>query len=199
MFLGIVVAGLLAMPAQAQWYARGSWTDPPFAGNDYQLIDTGDGVHFTGTVGGLFPEFNYDFKIANEDFSISVPTNNGRVKTDTNGEIHFHLWDDETWEDGWFPNNERRVGYNDSGLFDWEIAGNFNTPPWEGGAPWHLTDQGNGLHTGQFAMDAGLYEFKFRQQGSWDISIGNGDFSNTGDNNTFAVVFIRYFCIGGQR
>jgi hypothetical protein len=184
-FLAFLFASLLAMPADAQWFARGNWTDPPFAGNDYPLVDSGDGVYFTGTVSGLFPDFVHQYKISNEDFSISVPTDNGAVRTNGNGEINFHFWDQTTWDDGWMPNDERRVGYDDSELFDWEIAGNFND--WNGGEAWHLTDQGNGLHTGQFPFDAGLYEFKFRQQGLWDISIGNGDFSNFGANNPLPV------------
>jgi hypothetical protein len=45
-----------------------------------------------------------------------------------------------------------------------------------------LTDQGNGLHTGTATIDvAGSYEFKFRQEGDWNTSIG-ADFGNNAPN-----------------
>ena len=50
-----------------------------------------------------------------------------------------------------------------------------------------MTDQGNGLHTGSFVFNTpGAFAFKFREQGSWQTSIG-GDFGNTGADNTFTV------------
>jgi hypothetical protein len=171
------------------------------------------GNHWTVTVGSLdpfdpndghflFPNFRYEFKIGDQDYNPSMPIANGAVWTNDivvdpindihAGQIKFHMWDQLTWNDGWFPNDRRRVGYDDSGFIDWEIMSNANgfTSPIVG-----LTDMGNGLHRGEYVFaTTGPHEFKFRRSNGggnqWDTSIGGqptpagiGDFSNSGANS----------------
>jgi hypothetical protein len=187
--LSVLFTALLAMPALAQpWYARGQFNN---WSTDNPMTDQGGG-HWTAAITGLFDDQPYNWKIAVADWSVNMPTSDSRVYTDALGEINFHLYDQTTWDDGWFPNNVRRVGYNDHQQFDWEIVGSFNG--WPGGMhdpAYAMTDMGNGLHRGTFTFDTGIYDFKFRGVGAdplavWDTSIGN-NFGNGAGNNSFAV------------
>ncbi len=182
--LSLLVASMLSAIAAAQpYYARGTFTIPEWD-TSIPMTEAAPG-HYTATVTGLFDNDPFLFKLGNDDFSVAAPANDGRVYTNVLGEINFHLYTNTNWTDGWSPQNTPRAGYDDPEQFGWEVAGNFNE--FSGGAPWHLTPAGNGLYIGQFQFEAGSYEFKFRQQGSWDTSIGNGDFSNSGSNNAFRV------------
>jgi hypothetical protein len=185
-FFSLAIVMMVALPAAAQpWYARGEfngWT------TDNQMVDQGGG-HYTATISGLFANTDFEYKLAEEDYDPAAPGSNGKVRSNAAGEINFHLYDSTTWDDGWFPNDTRRVGYEDHDLFDWEIVGSFNDWPATNDPMYSLTDMGNGLHTGQFAFDAGTYQFKFRQQdptNPWNTSIGN-DFGNSAGNNFFTV------------
>jgi hypothetical protein len=116
--------------------------------------------------------------------------NDGRLAADANGEISLHYWDATASSDGWFPSFEPRVGYDDPNQFDWELMGTFNA--WAGGAEWFMTDEGSGLHRIQVALADGSYEFKFRKQGDWGISIGY-NFGNSAPNaNTGAIAAGNY-------
>jgi len=195
----VLFLAVLAVPAAAQppWYARGEfngWTTSNVDGSitDYPMVvDPGDSTHYTSNMSGLFDNAPYNWKIAGgggDNWATSMPTTDGRVFTDVLGEINFHLWDTTTWSDGWFPNDVRRVGYDDHLQFDWEVVGSFNSWP---GAPdpnFALTDMGNGLHRGTFPLDAGIYDFKFRGLTAtpWDASVGN-NFGKDAGNNTIAV------------
>lgn len=189
-FVALLILGLLAAPAWAEtWYAPGSYnsfsTDLPV-----QLIDSGDGVFFTKTISGLFttePDNDYELKIATAGFALEAPPGFGqnvRTWADTAGEIDIRFWDDTSWDDGWMPNNQRRVGYVDKNLFDWEVMGSFNG--FSTGLP--LTDQTNGLHTGTFTFNKGNYNWKFRKVNDWNINIGNNGFSASAGDNAFAVL-----------
>jgi hypothetical protein len=184
--LSIAIVALLAIPAAAQpWYARGSFT-PTTWDASVQMIDQGGG-HYTASVSGLFANVTYEYKIATADWTTSMPGSNGKITSNAAGELNFHLYDNTSWNDGWSPSNTRRVGYEDSQQFDWEVIGSFNN--WRNAAedvPVYMMDQGSGLHTVQVAMNPGFYEFKFRQKDSWDTAIGN-DFGNGAANNSFRV------------
>ena len=190
LILALIFVGLLAHSAPAQqWYARGEfngWT------TDNPMEDEGGG-HWTESVVGLFANTPTPFKIAVADWSINMPSpsngnNDSRVYTNADGGIKFHLWDNITWNDGWFPNNVRRIGYDDHQQFDWEIVGSFNNFQGPSDPNFYLTDVGNGLHRGEFTFNAGIYDFKFRglTPVEWDTSIGS-NFGNTAPNNSFAV------------
>lgn len=194
----LMLLAVLAVPAVAQppWYARGEfngWTTgsvldtlTPFP----MVVDPGNPIHYTQHITGLFDNVAYPYKIAGgggDNWATSMPTTDGRVTTNAAGEIDFHLWDQTTWNDGWSPNNVRRVGYTDHQQFDWEVIGSLNN--WRGteaDAPIYMTDLGNGLHQAKVMLNAGGYEFKFRAKDSWDTSIGN-NFGNGAGNNSFAV------------
>jgi hypothetical protein len=185
---------LLATSAISQpWYARGEFNS--YGLENPMVVDAGNATHYTAAVTGLIEDSPYNWKLAEEDWSPEMPGvgpgHDGRVYTNAMGEIHFHLYDQTTWNDGWFPNNTRRVGYDDHQQFDWEIVGSFNA--WSGphDSNFGLMDIGNGLHRGTFTFNAGIYDFKFRGVGAnelntWDTSIGT-TFDNNGANNTFAV------------
>jgi hypothetical protein len=156
------------------------------------VVDPGNATHYTANITGQVDNLPINWKIAEEDWSPEMPGigegNHARVYTDAQGAINFHLWDNTSWNDGWFPNNVRRVGYQDHQQFDWEIVGSFNDWPEAPDPNFALTDMGNGLHRGVFNLNAGIWDFKFRGLTDipWDISIGT-TFNNAADDNTFAV------------
>jgi hypothetical protein len=172
--LSAVAVAITAASAWAQpYYARGDFNG---FGLDDQLTEINP-THFRGMVGGLTPGDMRDYKLANEDWSFSVPGSNGRVAVDGAGEITFNLFLG-AFGDGWSP-AENRVGYEDSGMHGWDIMGSFNG--WS--APVIvLNDMGNGLYSGQYVVPApGNYEFKFRKDGDWAIPIGD-DFGSAATN-----------------
>ena len=181
-YLAVIVLMAAAVPAGAQdWYVRGTFgsTPNPFDDTQFQMIDQGGG-HYTRTVGGFFDDITFEYKIANLDFTTSFPSTNGKVTTNADGEMNFHLRtnNNQPWNDGWAPNNVPRAGYDDSQIYDWEVVGSFNSWPGTGDPAYYMTDMTNGLHEGTFTIPtAGEYQFKFRRQGSWDASIGL-DFGN---------------------
>ncbi len=190
---GVLFVALFAVSATAQpWYARGEFNG---WSTDNEMVDQGGG-HYTASITGLFDNQPYNWKVGTADWATSMPASDSRVYTDANGDINLHLWDQTSWDDGWFPNNSRRVGYDDPQQFGWEIVGSFNNWPGTFDPNYELTDMGSGLYRGSFALDAGFYDFKFRglvpqtptppPNGVWDTAIGN-DFGNTAGNNTIAV------------
>ncbi len=167
------------------WTAASAWAQPYYARGEFNgwglgnvLTDLGGGL-WHGMVGGLNPGQEYNYKIAVEDWSRSWPGSDGRVPADGAGEIHFNFFDIASWSDGFFPNDRERVGYEDPGQFAWDIMGSFNG--WSGPVVL-LNDMGSGLYSGQYIVpDPGNYEFKFRKDGDWSISIGD-DFGNAAMN-----------------
>jgi hypothetical protein len=190
---GVLLLALLAVSATAQpWYARGDFNG---WAADNAMVDQGGG-HYTASITGLFDSSPFNWKIATSDWATAMPASDSRVYSDDSGNINFHLYDQTTWTDGWFPNNARRVGYDDHQQFGWEIVGSFNNWPTTFDPNFQLTDMGSGLYRGSFALNAGFYDFKFRglvpqtptppANGVWDTAIGN-DFGNGAGNNTIAV------------
>ena len=175
----LVVCGL-ALPAAAQpFYVRGDmngWT------TDNIMTDMGGG-RWQATLTGLTPGQAYEYKVTTEDWGQSWPGSNGKLMADAAGETTVHLYMTPA-ADGWNPVSTR-VGYEDSGLHGWDIMGAFNG--WSG--PFvTLTDLGSGLYAGTATVPtAGSYEFKFRKDGDWLISIGN-DFGNAAANNQITTV-----------
>ncbi len=190
-FVATFVSLLLALPAAAQpWYARGEFN--AWGIDNPMVVDPADATHYTANVTGQLENTRFLWKIAEEDWSPEMPgtgpNNDGRAHSNATGTINFHLWDKTTWDDGWFPNNVRRVGYDDHQQFDWEIVGSFNNWPGPPDPNFALMDMGNGLHRGTFAMNTGIWEFKFRglTATEWDTAIGT-TFNHNSPNNTFAV------------
>src|SRR5689334_2836999 len=183
-FLALLILALFAAPAVAQgpWYARGEFNGWPPSGDTSNALTNVSGNHWTTTVTGLFDNTDFEYKIASLDWSNSSPGGNGKVTSNAAGEITFHMYDQTTWTDGWFPNNQRRVGYNDPLEYGWELMGSFDG--FTTGIP--LVNQGNGLYSVQTPLNAGLVDYKFRKAGDWGISIGNS-FANNAANNQIGV------------
>ncbi|GMQ87432.1 MAG: hypothetical protein BMS9Abin08_0635 [Gammaproteobacteria bacterium] len=178
--LGLVVLSTTpVMGTPLDWYARGEFNGWGLAD---QLVDLGGG-HYDGTISGLTQGDRFGYKIAREDWSATAPGSNGRVIADANGEINFHFWESTSWGDGWEPSTGMRVGYSDPGQFGWEIIGDMNS--WNIGAD--MTDQGNGLYSVQIPLTTGSYSWKFREDNSWNISIGD-DFGNSAFDNVVVVM-----------
>jgi hypothetical protein len=182
-FLALLILSLWALPAAAQgpWYAKGEFNG--WSTDNLMTQDPQNSIHWSTTVTGLFDNTTSEFKLATIDWSQSAPGGNAKVTSNAAGEITFHMWDQQTWNDGWFPNNERRVGYNDPLEYGWEVMGSFDG--WSTGLP--LVNQGNGLYSVTAPFNAGFYDFKFRQAGTWDGVNFGANFSNGSGNNQFSV------------
>lgn len=198
-FLAATILMVLALPAMAvDYYVRGTFgtTPDPWQDLTHQMQpDPLDPTHFTATVADPGTLFAYDYKVATADFTTEVypdtdEGNNGRIVSDTNLEMNFHLWTNggNPWTDGYSPKNTARVGYNDPGQFGWEVVGSFNSWPGSGDTNYYMTNDGNGVYTltKTFNANASNYQYKFREQGSWDTSIGS-NFGNHAGNNSFHV------------
>ena len=183
--LALLVVAAFAAPAAAQgppWYARGQFNNWPAAGDTSNELTLVSGNHYSTTVTGLFDSTDFEFKIASLNWDTASPGGNGKVTSNAAGEITFHLYDQTTWADGWFPNSQRRVGYNDPLLYGWELMGSFDG--FSTGLP--MVSQGNGVYSVQAALDAGVIDYKFRKAGSWDINYGNS-FAHDSGNNQIVV------------
>jgi len=175
------LVGSAAIATAQPYFVRGefnAWTnaDPmiQIGPNKYEYV-----------VPNVFAGIEFEFKATVDDWSASAPGSNAKAAGNIIDELHVFLYDTTTHGDGWFPEGEWRLGYMDSTIFDWEIAGSMNS--W---APlpteWELIDMGNGLHVGEFVLTPGTYDWKFRQRGSWSISIGD-NFGNAAANNVLVV------------
>src|SRR4051812_43105954 len=187
-FLGLVILALFVAPAAANdglWYAKGEFNG--WSTLNPMTQDPLNSIHWSTTVTGLFDNTTSEFKLARDDWSDSSPGGNGKVTTNAAGEITFHMWDQQTWSDGWFPNNARRVGYSDPLEYGWEVVGSFNGWPGADDPNYNMTAMGNGVYSLTAPFNAGLYDFKFRKQGDFGIN-QSYDFSNNPNNtNSLAV------------
>lgn len=179
--LGLAASVAIAGFPPDPYFVRGEFngwdnsTDP--------MIDMGGGM-WSYTVTGLNPGQSYEFKATVDDWSYNAPGSNAKAPANASGEIVVNFFPENAWADGWEPSAKPRLGYADPGMFGWELIGDMNG--WSGGAAWHLADLGGGLHRGDFLLAAGSYEFKFRQQGSWDHNVGD-DLGNSAANNSITL------------
>ena len=171
-------------PDTSAFYARASWNGFNL---DDQMVNNGGGL-YTHTETGLTPGTYYNFKAANNNYTIEAPPfGDVRAAADTDGEISLRFYFNNTWTDGWMPNNQYRIGYEDPGVNGWELMGEFNG--FGGGPQYVLQNDGGGLYSvvvnGLAASDADGYAFKFRRHdgtaGNWDVNIG-ATFRNGGDD-----------------
>jgi hypothetical protein len=179
------------------FYARGG-----FNGYDQSIpmTDQGGGLYEVtvnstnapNAVPAIAPGARYSYKLANSDYSQDAPQGSfkdGKVAVDDNGEIHFHLFNQTNWTDGWNPKTERRAGYDDPHQFGWEVIGNFTGSGFA--TLGVMTDKGGGLYSLVAPLSAGTFPFKFRMNtdgtptgGLWDISIGANFANNAADAST---------------
>lgn len=167
----LAAAGLVAVATstlQAQpYYVAGDWQgwDPAAS----PMTDNGDGSYYL-TASGFTPGGSLQFKITPGSWSTSWPSDNVSSLFDANGNFTFR-WYPGVQNDGWTP-LQNRVGYDDPQQFGWDVIGSFNG--WSAPVV-TLTNTGPGLYEGAYAVPtAGNYEFKFRKQGDWAISVGAG-------------------------
>jgi MYXO-CTERM domain-containing protein len=182
------VAGL----AQAQpYFVRGEfngWTN-----SVTPMADMGGGM-YQSTITGLTPGTPYQHKATVDDWSFSAPGTgeNAYAVGNASGALTINFFPNTTWSDGYQPAAQQRIGYVDPGMHGWEIMGEFNG--WS--APVALmSNMGGGVYAYTVPAAPGAYQFKFRKEGDWNVSIGDtfGRFAsnpsvtvNPGDN---AVAF----------
>lgn len=171
-------------PDTSAFYARAEWNG---FNTSEQMVNNGGGL-YTYTKTGLNPGQYYNFKAANNDYSIEAPPGGDvRAAADADGEISLRFYLNNSWSDGWSPSNQYRIGYEDPGVNGWELMGEFNG--FGGGPQYVMQNNGGGLYSvivnGLATSDADGYEFKFRRHdgtaGNWDVNIG-ASFRNGGDN-----------------
>ena len=169
---GLLAVSLLAganLTAQ-QLYLRGS-----FNGWDTStpMVSQGGGL-YSATISGT-PGTRFDFKVANADWSSSWPGGDARTLYNSTGSATIY-YRAGSIADGWNPAADR-IGYADPAQFGWDVMGSFNA--WASPVT-SLTPVGGGVYSANYLVPtAGTYTFKFREAGSWDISIGS-DFRNPG-------------------
>lgn len=181
MLMAVAALALAAGSANAQYVLRGEFNGWG-GGGDIPFIDMGGGM-FTAVATGLTPGSMYEYKATTPDWSFNGPGSNAKAMANAAGELTVNWFPSLSWADGWQPSSTVRVGYLDSGLHGWDLMGSVNG--W--GTPFGtLTDQGGGLYSTTLAIAPGSYEFKFRKDGDWAISIG-GDFGNSAGNASFTT------------
>lgn len=175
-FVLALAAPVWALPrATAPYYAKGDWNA---WGTTTVMTDMGGG-HWQVTVAGLLAGDAPDYKIADAGWTESWPGSNGKAMANASGEITHHLYLTPP-ADGWEPATGARVGYDDSGMHGWDIMGSFNG--WAEPGTVELVDNGGGMYSASYVVPvAGTYDFKFRKDNDWLISIG-GDFGNAAGN-----------------
>ena len=171
---GLLAVSLLAganLTAQ-QLYLRGS-----FNGWDTStpMVSQGGGL-YSATISGT-PGTRFDFKVANADWSSAWPGGDARTLYNSTGSATIY-YRAGSIADGWNPAADR-IGYADPAQFGWDVMGSFNA--WASPVT-SLTPVGGGVYSANYLVPtAGTYTFKFREAGSWDISIG-ADFGNSAGN-----------------
>ncbi|HRJ49567.1 MAG: hypothetical protein KF787_06150 [Phycisphaeraceae bacterium] len=177
----LAALAVVAGSASAQYVLRGEF-NAWGGGGDIPLIDMGGGM-YSGTVTGLTPGGLYEYKATTLDWSFNGPGSNARAAADASGVMRINWFPSTSWADGWQPSGWARVGYEDSGTHGWDLMGSVNG--WAG--PFGtLSNMGGGLYSTTIAIAPGSYEFKFRKDGDWAVSIGD-DFGNSAANIWFTA------------
>lgn len=177
--IGVVALCTLAGVAQAQpYYARGPFNG--WGGTANELFDVGGGM-YQGTITGLVAGAKTEHKATVDDWSFNAPQtgDNAYAVANAGGNLTINFFPNTSWSDGYQPAAEARIGYVDSGMHGWDIMGAFNG--WT--TPTAMSSLGAGVYQVTIAAAPGAYEFKFRKDGDWDISVGDtfGRFSGNAD------------------
>ncbi|GMV27390.1 MAG: hypothetical protein AMXMBFR58_34210 [Phycisphaerae bacterium] len=179
--MAVAALALAAGTASAQYVLRGEMNGWG-GGGDIPFVDMGGGK-FTAVATGLTPGAMYEFKATTPDWSFNGPGSNAKAMANASGVLTVNWFPSSSWSDGWMPDARVRVGYEDSGLHGWDLMGSVNG--WS--SPFGtLAGVGGGVYATTISVAPGSYEFKFRKEGDWAISIG-GDFGNSADNATFSA------------
>lgn len=190
--LGLVV--MSANPADAQWYARGSYYNG-WAADDGNILNdagengdevAGDGIH-SGFVTSteLASADPHLFKIADIDWAMSCPSSDVPIMLDVDNQVCFFRLDTNEYVDGWYPtscivwSDALRMG--DS----WGLVGSGdhfgNWDPTVGPATPMNED---GLYEAIVDIPIGDWEYKWTANQVWDVQQFGGDGFG---NNTWNV------------
>lgn len=171
-FLVIGLIAGIAASGNAQWFMRGEFN----AWGTDSMTDLGGG-HWQGTINSLTPGQGYEYKVALADWSDSSFASNGRFIAGSSGSVTIDFWENAP-ADGWSPMGAKRTGYSNGDAHGWDIMGSFNgwSSPFTA-----LTSLGSGMYSATAFVSTGDYEFKFRKDGDWGVSVGS-DFGNSAGN-----------------
>jgi len=163
---------------QAQYFLRGS-----FNGFDTSLpmTEIAPGV-FEAIATGLTPGDKHNFTAADADFTIQsgVPFQDVAVRANAAGEIRARFYENPDPSDGWRP-NLRRLGVFDLD-YTYELMGSFNGFS----APLSLSEVGGILQGIVSLTPNDTFQFVFRQQGDWNITIKE-NFGDGGPDISFTA------------
>lgn len=172
--LGLLSLSLMALSAQAQFFATGSFQgwNPGQAG--YEMTNVG-GNQWQYVITGQTAGSIVEFKVTTGGWSApNYQAGNMKAVVGSDGTVTMNFWDQTTWSDGFLPNAQRRLGYTTNATMTWAITGSTaQMGNWGGSDALVLTDMGNQVYSGIFTPTvAEAVEFKFRKVGSWDYDAG---------------------------
>jgi glycosidase len=190
---------LFPPPPPPEWYARGDFNgwgtgDPMVDDGTNGDPVAGDGI-FTAQV-TVATAGRYEFKVANEDWSLSFPgSGNSWLDTTVDGELVTITFDGNTYLDGWLPETNI-IGVSTEPGF-WTAVGDWQG--WNNANPaTAMTALGDGQY--QFTTpiaSPGSYQYKAVKTGSWDAIGADGrgvnaatalfETTEAGQNATFTV------------
>lgn len=175
---GVALCALAGLAHAQPYYVRGEFNG--WSNNTTPMADMGGGM-WQSTVTGLTPGQKYQHKATVDDWSYNAPQtgDNAYAVGNAAGALTINFFPNNSWSDGWMPSAEPRAGYVDPGMHGWEIMGAFNG--WT--TPTLMNNLGGGVYQVVMPAAPGAYEFKFRKEGDWDISVGDsfGRFSSNAD------------------
>jgi len=167
-------------PAEPTWYVRGAmngWglTDPMYDDGTHGDAVPGDGVFTAQVTAG--PAGRYEFKVANDDWSIGYPfSGNSWLDAASDGQVVTVTFDTGTRADGWLPETEI-IGV-DTEPGTWTAVGD-----WQG---WNNADPATAMAgTGGSIYELvttigapGTYQYKAVKTGTWDAIGADGRSTN---------------------
>jgi hypothetical protein len=112
-----------------------------------------------------------------------------RAQADADGEIALRFYFNNNWTDGWSPQNQYRIGYEDPGFHTWQLMSEFNG--WIDSLQQVMTTGGSGLYSVVVngvpaTTDADGWAFKVRWHdgvtGNWDTANIGANFGTGGDD-----------------
>ena len=167
-------------PPYPLWYVRGDFngwgtTDPMYDDGTHGDVLSGDGI-FTAQV-TVATVGRHEFKVANEDWSISYPgSGNSWLDTTTPSELVTVTFDINLYSDGWLPSINVIAVSTEPGT--WTAVGD-----WQG---WNNADPttsmsalGNGVYELVTTLGTpGSYQYKAVKSGTWDAIGADGRGTN---------------------
>ncbi len=193
--LAVALVAMIATSADA-FYARGAYYADWAADAGNELRDdgtngdkvAGDGI-FSGLITADVVAGDYEFKVANADWSISYPNSNVWITTTEDNQQILFTFDTNTYDDGWFPatnivwSDALRLGSS------WEITGGASEigswTPGDGAAASFVNDRWEVVV--DFAT-TGMIEYKWTADAVWTVQqFGTDGVGSNADNITYDI------------